>query len=308
MSKESIFHQMASFVKVRHIQSPLGPTFTSDTAVQEVRELYERLKDGPRELLEYPGLFFRDGELTAALSVSNLLTAIEESGPSDWLCECAFIELCEFENRISVTDMVSADLSLLEAIEVLAARNPCRLFLIDGKDIIGHITYGSLFKLPSVMCIFAMMIELEEACLELCRAFPEPCWAALSDGRRDKAMDVWRKRFQHERSREGLAKRLEERGAQVLMHSFIECTTFIDKAKMIGKCKLLIDWPRDKLDSTFNHAEQVRNACAHPADNSSLESLLPRDRFGELLKDCRTLIESIRAVTPRKVPSSSSEG
>ncbi len=91
------------------------------------------------------------------------------------------------------------------------------------------------------------------------------------------------------------------------MDSLIECTTFIDKAKMIGKCKLLVDWGRDKLDSILNRAEQVRNACAHPAENGRLAAILPRERFGNFLKDCRRLIESIRTVTPHETPNSSSE-
>jgi hypothetical protein len=69
---------------------------------------------------------------------------------------------------------------------------------------------------------------------------------------------------------------------------------------MIGKCKLLIDTGRNKVDSVFNRSEEVRNACAHPAENDRLKCLLPLDKFVDFVLDCNQLLDSIRLVTPDK--------
>jgi hypothetical protein len=256
-------------------------------------------------------LVLQDGQPVGFFNLARMARCIEELLElldPDLELELLFGDRM-YENlvsRITFPNIVSADFSLLDAAQLLSSKHGY-LFILEGEKITGYITYKDIFRLPGVLCIFALMIELEAACLNLCHAFAEQCWSALSQTRKDKAVEVWKKRVAHPKEMDELSQRVELHGAKALTDSFIECTMFIDKAKMIGKCKLLIDWGRDKLDSIFNRAEQVRNACAHPAEIGRLESILPRERFGDFLRNCRQLIESIRTVTPRETPSSSSE-
>ncbi len=71
---------------------------------------------------------------------------------------------------------------------------------------------------------------------------------------------------------------------------------------MIGKCKLLIDTGVNKINSVFNRAEEVRNACAHPSENDRLQAILPLTKFVKFVSECRYLIQSIQMVTPKENP------
>src|SRR3990172_5489018 len=130
-----------------------------------------------------------------------------------------------------------------------------------GDRVKGTFSFGGLFKLPGVLCPFALVVELENAGLDFCRHFYKECWQVLPEPRRSKANEFWSRRYDKDASRRDA--RLDASGHRAYYEGLIECTTFIDKATMIGKCKLLIDTGRNKLDSVFNRAEEVRNACAH---------------------------------------------
>lgn len=312
MSDESIFAQMGSLVKVSHVQSPFGPSFPCNTPMTEIADFIDSLLEGQLgstdlgevslSFIDTVCLVLQDGQPVGFFNADSMARCIEEiielQGPDlelELLFEDKYFE--SLVSRITFPNIVSADFSLLDAAQLLSSKQKY-LFILEGERITGYITYKDIFRLPGVLCIFALMIELEAACLNLCHAFAEQCWSVLSQARKEKAVEVWRKRVAHPREMEELSQRVKLHGAKALTDSFIECTMFIDKAKMIGKCKLLIDWGRDKLDSIFNRAEQVRNACAHPAEIGRLESILPPEKFGDFLKGCRQLIESIRSVTP----------
>jgi hypothetical protein len=308
VNDESIFAQLGSLIKVRHVQQKLGPRFPEDMPLEEAKDILQEWMETHASLVDVVFLVVEDGQPVGCHDFSmgaDIECELEESPES---------VVGDIMIPLTLSSIVSADLPLLEAIELLLAPEPTKthkmyaghlsrvrerqsLLVLDGKELTGVITYGDAFTLPGVMCLFALMVELEAASLRLCQAFSEQCWAALPERRQKMAWEVFRKRFPPEREE---SKQQRPEGVdEGLLQSLIECTMFIDKATMIGKCKLLIDVGRSKLNSIFNRAQEVRNACAHPAENKRLESILPRPKFSRFLKDCRQLIDSIRLVTPR---------
>lgn len=288
MSQGRMFFQIGSLIRVRHVQSEIGPSFDYYASLDEqVPNFFEEYFEGEDDWPDLTCLVTKDSEPAGWFSLEETVSAF---GAPEAIGEGMY--------PIHLSQVVAADLPLFDAAEVLVKRHLQMLWVLDGNVITGTFSFRDLFKLPGVLCLFALAIELENAALDLCRCFYKECWHVLPEPRRVKANELWSRRHDKDASRRD--DRLDASGHRAYYEGVIECTTFIDKATMIGKCKLLIDTGRNKLDSVFNRVEEVRNACAHPSENDRLQSLLPAERFVQFVSDCRRLIDSIRMVTPKK--------
>jgi hypothetical protein len=271
--------------QVRHVQSAKGPSVeenTSDDQIVSYLETYFGCEDWAE--FDVNLLVTKDGEprgWSDLLLIAGSFGSGEPFDPDHY-------EI----NPIELSQVISSDTPLFEAAASLLKRNTRRLWVLEGNQITGRFSYFDLFKLPGVLCLFGLTIELEMAALDLCRCFLKQCWGALPEGRQAKAIELWHKRTDRDASRRD--ERLDRSGSSAYYEGLMECTTFIDKATMIHKRKLLIDTGGNKLNSIFNRAEDVRNACAHPAENDRLQSLL--DDYVAFVMDCRKLIDSIRMV------------
>ena len=277
---------MGSLVQVRHVQSRIGPSFDYDKSIDALEKFSLNYFGPEEEGADLTCLVTKHNEPVAWFSLEDAVAAF---GSDASIGDCA--------DPIYLSQVIAADLPLFDAAEVLIKRNRRMLWVLDGNAISGIFSFGDLFKLPGVLCLFALVVELESIALDLCRRFYKQCWQVLSESRRCKANELWSRRYDKDASRRDA--RLDASGHRAYYEGQIECTTFIDKATMIVKCKLILEPGRNKVDSVFNRAQDVRNACAHPSENDRLQSLLPPEKFLQFISDCRHLIDSIRTVTPK---------
>ncbi len=194
-------------------------------------------------------------------------------------------------DAISPAQILSDNTPYLKAVEFFRDADPFFFFVLTERSITGTVHYQNLFEPPGRLCLFALTLELEAAALQLCGHFANECIASLADERKSKAVEVYEKRYANQRE-----EHVHPRAGDLL-----RCTNFIDKGRMIAKCKLLIDQGRDKIESIFSRAEKLRNSCAHPIDDDDFSAILKRDRLGKFLDEFSSLLASIRGQVPREV-------
>jgi hypothetical protein len=175
-----------------------------------------------------------------------------------------------------------------------ARLNERYLLVTDGGATKGILHYRDLFKPIGLVGFFSLVQELESAAMNLCLEFPQQCLEALSEGRVQSAYITLANRLKTRSLRE------TDLDLRPLAELLIESTMFIDKRKMINKCKLLVDFSGTKVDSIFSRAERLRNACAHPTRPDYIAQLMDPPSLGEFVEDSRRLIDSIRLVSHRR--------
>ncbi len=296
VDQQSIFWKMASLVTVGDIQTDLAPQFSAQTRISyAVEEIWS---------LDYPGsisgdvsLVYHDDDPIGWLDWRALFEAPLDDAQPDSNEEPS---VQAYMQPIPIGQIVGVTVPYFDLVERFAETNYRFFFVHDGKGISGMVSYSDLFKLAGVACLFTFMLEVETAALRLCQQFSTQCFAALPKKRIEAAIQILNKRFA---SRDYLKKRIDNwdsDDAKRYTKDLVDCTTFIDKATMINKCKLLVDFSVSKVNSVFKRAEMVRNSRAHPSGDDSLAEILPSNKVGYFLHECFLLIESMRNVTPRE--------
>lgn len=296
MPEVSVFHEMASLVKVRHLKSPLGPELSAEELCEEATNQLAHLAC----CLEYD-------------ETSRVSVVVDEGNPVGW---CSWHHLVDYEERdrfkpgsvvrdimalIRPAQILAADTALLDAIELFGERSEDFFFILDGGEFTGTLHFEDLSRLPALLCLFALTAELETAALDLCTRFAECCWKALSPGRQEKARAVFKNRgMTPPINTESFLKALGDPSSPVeygepLPKELLRCTMFCDKAQMIAKCRLLKGWSRERLESLLAKVERVRNACAHSAGGEEATSIITRGELPAFIHECRDLINGINS-------------
>ena len=169
-------------------------------------------------------------------------------------------QIHEVVRPIYPSEIVSADTPAFKLVRLLAERpkSGIILFVLDHEAIVGTVSPGMLASPVFRLCLFSLTLELENTALDAAMRNPLASWNALSPGRRDKAGEV------HDRlhGKERVANSAGDRALGPLLAS----TMFSDKGKIAAKRKLLPSWSRERVESLFALAEDVRNWCAHTRD------------------------------------------
>ncbi len=280
----SVYHQMASLVTVRQIQTPLGLEIDFEMTVADAElQMFEAGTEGGFNPVDRISLVVENGSPMG-------WTAIGYDGVED----PSTVKVGSVAEPIRPSQLITANTPYLDTLSYFAEEGFRFCFVLDGRRLTGTVDYAGLFKPPGRMCLFALTLELETNALRLCQRFAKQCFDVLSDGRKEKAIAVWKKRYESKRrySHRPIDDPHDHLG------EIVACTTFIDKARMISKCKLVIDRGRDEIDCVFNRAERIRNACAHPVEGESFQEVLERKNLGSFLVKLTGLIDSIRRQTP----------
>jgi hypothetical protein len=224
-----------------------------------------------------------------------------DSAPSAELLE-------EIARPIELSTVVTGDTPVTEVIERLSDSTVGWLFVVENGDVSGIVSYKDLFGPIGSLCLLALCFELEAAALRLCQAFSRQCFESLSEGRREKTLEEFKKHhnlddLDYKKLREACSTIDDKPDTDTRMtrkyEALLERTMFIDKGKMINGCKLLIDKSASEVKRVFGRAERVRNACAHPPGPADVESVLELEQMAGFVRDCRRLTESILMVTPQ---------
>jgi hypothetical protein len=117
-------------------------------------------------------------------------------------------------------------------VELFAATESERFYVIHINEVIGVLRYRDLFKPPGRLAFLALALELEDQALKLCQSasFAESCWLSLSEKRRQNAVELHKQRHGSE---------LLQRDKRQPIRALIACTNLVDKAQMLWKQKLI---------------------------------------------------------------------
>jgi hypothetical protein len=173
--------------------------------------------------------------------------------------------LYECMEPISGDILISSDTPLLEAIHTVCRRNDSIYLVLRGNRFIGFLGYSHFHKLPFRMCLFALLIDLEKIMLDIIKLNPTSFLKNLSEGRLNYAKKIYGYR--------GLSLNEENKEYE---SKLIDCTTFIDKFKILRKNSVVIQKCPNIKSNFTNIAEKIRNSIAHPEGEKS--GLLPINR------------------------------
>ncbi len=167
---------------------------------------------------------------------------------------------------LAATTILAADLSLLETVKRFRPPTPHIFIVMSDGRVTGWLNKKSLLGPPLRACLFSLVLELETGLGTLARAHSDQAALALSQGRRERATDIFAKSL--------LARDSERKPSP---RELIDCTMFIDKVTMVAAlCRASLKLPSfDKRRLT--RTEALRNALAHPKEPGELAALLHAD-------------------------------
>jgi len=160
--------------------------------------------------------------------------------------------LCECMDSIGESTLISSDTPLLEAIQIVCKKNDAIFLVLKRNQFIGWLHYDHFYKLPFRMCLFSLLIDLEEMLLKLTKSDPTSFLSNL-ENRINNAKKIYRYRG-YSLNKEG--KEFDSK--------LIECTSFCDKFIMLRKSPEIVQKFPSINNKFGNKAEKIRNDIAHP--------------------------------------------
>jgi hypothetical protein len=287
----SIFEQITSALTVKSICSPLGPDIPAGSTADDLDTL-----ECPADLdpLNHPSrVVTPDGSVTGIVWFGDYARLEDESEP--------VIE--SVMQPMEPDELLSSSTTILDAVEIFG-RKPNRYFyVIHINGIIGVLFYRDLFKPLGRLAFLALALEIEDQALKLCQSEPlnEKCWLSISETRRHKALEIFKRRYGRDPKLPGDGKAPEEDliflpRAPSDLSLLIACTQLVDKATMIWKQKLVTPGTRTEILGLVNDLKEVRDQCAHPGGQ---EELVPKERLAHFVNTAKRmrggLLESIQA-------------
>jgi hypothetical protein len=119
--------------------------------------------------------------------------------------------------------------TILEAVQLFATTSTGLFYVIHANQVVGYLSYSSVFHPVGRLAFLALALEIEDQALRLCQhpPFRKNAWQSISDGRRSKAIELFRHRYGCEpaQSRD--------------LDKLTDCTELVDKGTMIWKTKLI---------------------------------------------------------------------
>ncbi|NWJ48858.1 MAG: hypothetical protein HXX08_23610 [Chloroflexi bacterium] len=85
--------------------------------------------------------------------------------------EVGFVK--KYTKQILPYTVISADTPLLEAVKLFAKPKPTFYLVIKGAEYIGWLPFSALYSMQFKICLFALLIDLEQWLQLACKAFGE---------------------------------------------------------------------------------------------------------------------------------------
>ena len=272
-----IFAELTKLINVGSIQTPLGPDLDISHSVSDANEIlavaaFEDSYDPMWRLS-----LVRDGP------------RIVGHAGSEWLAESGK-NMGELMDPITPDMLVTADASLLDAIDLFASRERYYFLVLKNSEITGTLFFADLFKLPFRLCLFSLTLELEEAALRLALMHPKKGWNSLPDRRKRKALDIYEIR---NKEKGQAVKDFDLISEKLPFSDLLRCTTLADKRIIITRLGLIPGFEKSDLNITFHEAERVRNACAHPNTEEEIRPLLTPRQIQPFIEKCLQLVSTM---------------
>lgn len=269
------FNQIAKLITVEDVCTPIFNIYDFDDINKNTsQEWFEDAAERGLQPYDQISLVKHGDSIIGYIGVDSLFDF--ETGDAD-LMKCI--------SRIDPNGVITANTPLLDAIIVFSKDSPHLYMVLKGHEYIGAFTYSDLYKLPFRLCLFTLLMNIENLLLEILETKPKEAISFLTDNRLEKAKEVYKLRGYQNQQIDGA----EESPIQL-----IECTTFIDKVTIIEKINKTEHIVPSFNKKRCNLAEKLRNSLAHPHKEEELLTILPRNDLIPFIDWARQVIIEMR--------------
>jgi hypothetical protein len=269
----STFEQVSSSLTVMSICGPLGPDIPAGTPLFEVERLLDPGEDPNLDPWHDPSrVIDSNGHLVGILWFDAWANADDE------------IDVDDVMYRPDPWQFLSSSTTILDAVQLFATTSTDVFYVIHANQVVGYLSYRSIFHPVGRLAFLALALEIEEQALRLCQhpPFRAEAWQAISDTRRCKAIELFKGRYEREPKQSADLDKL------------IDCTQLADKATMIWKAKLISRASsRSELLRFFEDLRRVRDFCAHPQRSSSGDDLIPNQRLSKFINGAKSMRDTL---------------
>ncbi|MGE0118972.1 MAG: CBS domain-containing protein [Dongiaceae bacterium] len=269
----SLFEQISSSLAVKAICGPLGPDIPAGTHLLSVEGLLDPGDDPNLDPLNNPSrVIDSNGQMVGILWFENWGLEEEEADPDASIVDDVMERPEPF---------LSSDTTIVDAVELFGSTDSEVFYVIHINRVIGVLRYNDLFHPLGRLAFLALALEIEDLALGLCQFAPvrEDCWQSISDNRKSKAIDVFKRRYGGEPNPKRDVARL------------IECTNLVDKANMIWKRQLIAPASRADVLGFFHRLKEIRDQCAHPGVYGAL---LAKEKLAHFVSSANRMRGSLR--------------
>jgi hypothetical protein len=277
----SVFEQIASSLTVNSICGSLGTDIAAGTAIEDLFSDpdFENW-DGPSRVIG------SDGHVVGMLSFNDVMSwnVLETSDP-------VFI-VDQIVENIEPHRFLSRDTTILDAVDLFSTSGETHYYVIHTNKIVGTLCFSDLFKPLGRLAFLALALEIEDRALRLCQSKSnrDSCWRCLADGRKTKAIELFKRRYVCDPKVEPDPRPSERPDILRL----IECTELVDKATMIWKQKLISPSTGADVLGVFNKLKIVRDQCAHPGRDGPPNELSNNEAFARFINAAKSMHASLR--------------
>jgi len=155
---QTILTKMATLVTVGDVCGPILTIFEYDTEIPTAWSTWLEVSSEliPPDPLDYLSLVMKQGKIIGWLDFSDLVADSKN---------VASVETCM--TSIDVGSLVTAETPLLEAMKMFDADSPYCFLVMKGNSITGAFSYQDLLSIPFKSCLFAMLLSVEQAILNI---------------------------------------------------------------------------------------------------------------------------------------------
>jgi len=256
MTSDSHFRQLAHLITVGDICSSFVATFSPTQSVEEVFIEWSVDLCAARGMDPMDQIALVEGEHVILGWVGYDMLASDKT-----ISDCMY--------QIAPDTIIAADTPLLEAVAAFYGTRHPFFFVLKGNRLVGWLSYRDLHKPPLRLCLFALLLNIERMLLEAISLFAKESVGLLSEGRLNKALEIY-----------GLRQyRMDSAGAP-FPSLLLECTTIADKITIARKLASTKGAVPSLAQRTFRMTiEKLRNEIAHPGAEERSSSLLTRESF-----------------------------
>jgi hypothetical protein len=276
---QQILTRMATLVTVGDVCGPILTTFDVETKIPDAAGIWQDacLDRIPSDPLAYVSLVSKQNKVVGWLDFSDLVV---EPNRSDAVDACMV--------TINVNSLVTAETPLLEAMKLFDSHSPYCFLVMKGNAIIGAFSYQDLLSIPFRSCLFAMLLSIEQAILDIVQTAPALAVSKLKDRGRRVEKQINKRRLPGSRS--------------ILPSEILERSYFSEVLNVLNSCSKTKN-RLTALNATYtkqrriyrlkagaaaavvkqekklrvDQAVELRNALAHPKEPWRVSQLLPKE-------------------------------
>jgi hypothetical protein len=278
-----MFEHIASSITVGSICSPVNSDLHAGDQIEDLTWEVENQSLDADELHPWP-VRDSDGEMVGMIweeEIYHHLSYWTEEPPSTLVVR-------DVMNLLHPNELISSATTILDAVELFATKSNRECFyVVHVNEVVGVLRYGDLQHPLARLAFLTLALEIEDLALLLCQSDWANCWTSLAASRKEKAREVFKKRYGKQVSPE------EEKSCIWTTRRLIACTHLVDKANMIWKKKLIPAGSRREVLGFFEDLRKVRDRCAHPGGDDLV--VLPREKLAKFIQDARAMRENLLA-------------